>query len=60
MSSFDADALIDAMLPLLGLELPEQSRIAVRLHLNLAAEHAAKLLGPPLDDHEDPAPVFVP
>ena len=56
----DPDALIAAMLPLLGINLPEDARAQVRLHLAIAIEHAEKLLAFPLADHEEPAPVFSP
>ena len=56
---FDANALIDAMLPLLGLVLEPGAREVVKTHLGIAAGHAAKLLSQPMDDHEEPAPVFV-
>ena len=56
---WDADAVIDAMLPLLGLTLEPGSREVVKIHLGIAAGHAAKLLEQPLDDHEEPAPVYL-
>ena len=57
---FDADAVIDALLPLLGLAAGPDSRSQIRIHLEIAAGHAARLLESPLDDHEEPAPVFTP
>lgn len=57
---FDADALIDALLPLLGLTAGPDSRREVKIHLEIAAGHAARLLEFPLDDQEEPAPVFTP
>ena len=57
---FDPDAVIAAMAPLLGLVVDEASRRQVRLHLEIAAAQAALLSEAPLDDHEEPAPVFVP
>ena len=58
--SFDPDALANAMAPLLGLTQTPESRTQTIVHLRIAAEHAAKLLSIPLDDQEEPAPVFAP
>ena len=55
---FDADAVIDAMAPLLGLAVGEASRGAVKTHLEIAARYAALMEQAALDDHEEPAPVF--
>ena len=55
---FDADAVIAAMAPLLGLVVGEASRAPVRTHLEIAARYAALLEEAALDDHEEPAPVF--
>jgi 1-carboxybiuret hydrolase subunit AtzG-like protein len=57
---FDPDKLIDATAPLLRLTLTAESRAQAALHLRIAAEHAALLLSAPIDDEEEPAPVFVP
>ncbi|HEX9167512.1 MAG TPA: DUF4089 domain-containing protein [Roseiarcus sp.] len=59
-TSFDPEALIDAMAPLLGLTLTPESRAQATVHLRIAAEHAAKLLSISLDDQEEPAPAFTP
>ena len=59
-AKFDPEAMIDALLPLLGLKLEPGARETVKTHLGIAAGHAAKLLQFPLDDHEEPAPVFAP
>ena len=56
----DFDAIIAAMLPLLGLDVPESERVHVKVHLGIAAGHAAKLLAAPIEDHAEPAPVFTP
>ena len=48
------------MAPLLGLTQTPESRAQTIVHLRIAAEHAAKLLSIPLDDQEEPAPVFAP
>ena len=58
--SFDPNALADAMAPLLGLTQTPESRAQTIVHLRIAAEHAATLLSIPLDDQEEPAPVFAP
>ncbi len=55
---FDPVALMEAVAPLLGLELTPESRGPVAAHLRIAAELAAKLDAIPLDDHAEPAPVF--
>jgi hypothetical protein len=57
---FDAEALVDAMAPLLGLTPTSESRAETIAHLRIAAEHAEKLLSVSLDDREEPAPVFTP
>jgi Protein of unknown function (DUF4089) len=58
--TFDPEALVDAMAPLLGLTLTAESRAQAIVHLRIAAEHAQKLLSVALDDQEEPAPVFTP
>jgi hypothetical protein len=57
---FDPDALIEAMAPLLHLTLTPESRAQIVVHLRIAAEQAALLLSAPIDDDEEPSPVFVP
>jgi hypothetical protein len=57
---FDPEALVDAMAPLLGLILTEDSRAQTILQLRVAAQQAELLLSVPLDDREEPAPVFRP
>ena len=58
--AFDADAVIDAMAPLLRLVVSETSRARVRTHLEIAADFAALLEQVGTSDHEEPAPVFTP
>jgi hypothetical protein len=58
--AFDADAIIEAMAPLLGLVVGEASRGPVKTHLEIAARYAALMEATALDDHEEPAPVFTP
>lgn len=57
-NSFDPEAVVDAMTPLLGLTLTPESRAQTVVHFRIAAEQAEKLLSIPLDDQEEPAPVF--
>jgi hypothetical protein len=56
--AFDPEAVVDAMAPLLGLALTPESRAQTLVHLRIAAEQAEKLLSIPLDDQQEPAPVF--
>jgi Protein of unknown function (DUF4089) len=58
--SFDPEAVVDAMLPLLRLTATAESRSQTITHLRIAAEHAEKLLSVSFDDQEEPAPVFAP
>ncbi|MBV8565763.1 MAG: DUF4089 domain-containing protein [Methylobacteriaceae bacterium] len=57
---FDADALIDAMAPLLGLAVGDEARPAVRLHLEMVARIAQQVLSFELGDDAEPAPIYVP
>ncbi len=57
-TEFDADALIDAMLPLLGLRLEPESRAVVKLHLTTAETLSRLVREFPLDDEAEPAPVY--
>jgi Protein of unknown function (DUF4089) len=59
-ASFDPEAVVDAMLPLLGLAVTQDSHAQTIVHLRIAAEFAQKLLSLSLDDQEEPAPVFTP
>ena len=56
--TFDPEAAVDAMAPLLGLTLTPESRAQTIVHLRIAAEQAERLLSVPLDDLAEPAPVF--
>jgi hypothetical protein len=56
--TFDPEAVVDAMAPVLGLTLTPESRAQTIVHLRIAAEQAEKLLSIPLDDQQEPAPVF--
>lgn len=55
---FDADALIDASLPLLDMSLSSESRAVVRMHLETAEKLSRLVREFPLDDHAEPAPVY--
>jgi Protein of unknown function (DUF4089) len=55
---FDPEAMVDAMAPLLGLTLTPESRAQTLVHLRIAVEQAEKLFSVPLDDEQEPAPVF--
>jgi hypothetical protein len=57
---FDPEALIDAMAPLLGLTLTPDSRAETISQLRVAAQQAELVLSAPLDEREEPAPVFTP
>ena len=57
-NAFDPEAVVDAMAPLLGLTLTPESRAQAIAHLKIAAEHAQQLLSVPLNDADEPAPVF--
>ena len=59
-ASFDPEALVDAMAPLLGLTLTPESRAQAILHLRIAVSQAELLLSAGLDDADEPAPVFRP
>ncbi len=58
--NFDADAYIDASLPLLDLTVSEGARPGVKLNLEIAARLSRLVLDWPLDDEAEPAPVYVP
>ncbi len=57
-TEFDADALIDATLPLIGLTLADESRASVRMHLSTAETLSRLVREFPLDDDSEPAPVY--
>jgi hypothetical protein len=58
MGEFDADAYIDASLPLLGLELAPESRAVVKIHLTTAERLSRLVREFPLGDEVEPAPVY--
>jgi hypothetical protein len=57
---FDPEALINVMVPFVGLTVTAESRAQTVVHLRIAAEQAEKLLSVSLDDQDEPAPVFTP
>jgi len=57
---FDAEAWLDATVPALGLTLDPAWRDGVIAYLRLTAAMAEAVNGFPLDDREEPAPVFRP
>ena len=57
---FDADAMIDAMAPVLRLEISDEHRPGVRLNLKTAGKMAALLEQVPIEDAAEPAPVYRP
>ena len=56
----DPEAVIDAMAPVLGLVVKPDYRPAVIANLKICFAFAALIDNFPLDDHEEPAPVFTP
>lgn len=59
-TTFDPDAVIDAMAPLLGFEILPDYRPGIATNLQVTARFAALLLAEPIEDHAEPAPVFSP
>ncbi len=57
---FEPEAVIDAMAPLLRLEIAPEYRAGIVANLEATARFAALVLEFPLDDHSEPAPVFRP
>ncbi len=57
---FDPETIIDAMAPLLGLDIRPEYRPGVATNLKVTAGLAALVLEFPLDDHAEPAAVFHP
>ena len=60
MSEEEADRLIDAIAPLLGLDIEDEFRPGVRFHLLNTARVARAVLEFELPDEAEPAPVFEP
>jgi hypothetical protein len=55
---FDAEAVIDAVAPLLGLTIDVAYRAGVATNLEICARFAAILAEAPSGDHDEAAPVF--
>jgi len=60
MSDFDAEAMVDAMAPFLGLTVEDEYRAGIVQHLNAAWIIAQSVLGVELKDDAEPAPVYRP
>lgn len=58
--TIDPEAVLDAVAPMLGLAIAEEDRAGVALHLATAARLYALVDAVEVDDHAEPAPVFVP
>ena len=57
---FDPEALVEAMAPLLGIELTPESRAQTILHLRIAVDQADLLMSAEIGDEDEPAPVYRP
>ena len=55
---FDPEALMDAMAPLLGLDIKPQYRPGIAINLKVTAAFAALVLEAEIDDRFEPAAVF--
>lgn len=55
---FDAQAVIDALGPMIGIEIAPEYREGIATNLKLTAEFAQIVLSFHLDDDNQPAPVF--
>jgi hypothetical protein len=53
-------AMVDVLAPALGLVMEPDMRPQVVTHLEIAARMAALLESFPLDEREEPAPVYLP
>jgi len=58
--AFDAEALIDAMAPFLGLPVEPDYRPGIAAHLTVAHRIAQDVLAFPTGDEDEPAPVYRP
>jgi hypothetical protein len=52
------DALIDAGTAVVGIEINQEWRQAIRMHLAISLGHAIAVMEAKLPDELDPAPVF--
>ncbi len=55
---FDSEAVIDAMAPLLGLDVKPEYRPGIVTNLEVTVRFAKLLLDIPIHDEAEPAPVF--
>ena len=55
---FDAQAVIDAMGPLIGIEIAPEFREGIATNLKITAEFAAQVLAFRLGDHDEQKAVF--
>ena len=55
---FEPEAVIDALAPLLGVEIAPEYRLGVATNLRVTAALAKLVLEFPLGDESEPAPVF--
>ena len=58
MTDHELDAIIDAMLPALGLHAQPAWREAIRMNLAVTYRLGATVMEFPLPDEAEPAPVF--
>lgn len=56
--TFDVEAVMEAMGPLIGIDVASEDREGVADGLRTMADFAAILFAFPFDDHDEPAPVF--
>ncbi|MBN8938844.1 MAG: DUF4089 domain-containing protein [Rhizobiales bacterium] len=58
MTPDEAERMIDALAPVLGLAVPQEFRPGVIANLQIAVRLARSLDAVDLADHDEPAPVF--
>ncbi|MGL4286286.1 MAG: DUF4089 domain-containing protein [Phreatobacter sp.] len=58
IASEEAERIIDAVAPVLGLAVPQEFRPGVIVNLQVAIRLARSLDAVDLVDHDEPAPVF--
>lgn len=58
LGAADAEKIIDAVAPVLGLDIPPDDRPGVVLNLQIALRLARVAEGMDLADHDEAAPVF--
>ncbi len=54
----DIDQWIEAVAPVVGIDIPAERRAGVKAHLKTAAKMAALLEKTPITDETEPAPVY--